>query len=103
MTAKKLFVFRRSSHDHATGDVIDILPAQRSGGNQVDIENGFYTIITVTDLTDKLAEELLTRVKRLRAPKADDPLYHALLPSGDGKAGCITVDEATLLNYVEVV
>lgn len=105
MPSTNLFVLRKSvpKINRVIGDVIDALPSDQDGGEYVNVEGSIWTIITVTDLSEDLKKDFLERRKRLCSPDFSDPMYNALLPKGDGKAGHITTDEATLLNYVEVI
>lgn len=105
MNSRKLFILRKDipNINKVIGDVIEILPSDRAGGSKVDVEGGIFTIVTVTDLSEELEAELKDGVKRLRNPSKDDPMFAALLPKGDGKAGHITVSEQTILAYTETV
>ena len=103
--SRNLFILRKNlpSINKVIGDVIDILPSDNKGGSSVDVEGGIWTIVTVTDLSEQLEEELLTSKKRLRNPSKDDPIFTALLPKGDGRAGHLTTTEEILMDYIEVV
>jgi len=83
------------------GDIISILPASQFVGNKVDKRDQSFSIIYVVDLPSDLEDELLSKVKKLIVPTTQDPMYSALI-SKDDKAGNITVDTATLLNYIEM-
>lgn len=79
------------------GDVCDIVDGKKSIGKAIDFAGGDFTQVRVTDLSEELEEELIIGIKRVRVPTEDDPLYNGLV------SGKITVTEAQLLNYVEVV
>lgn len=102
---KKLFILRKDIPHigKVIGDVIEILPAQQTGGSRVDVEGGIWTIVTVTDLSQNIEDALMAGFLRLRNPSKDDPMFQALLPKGDGKAGHLTTTEEILMEYIEVV
>lgn len=100
---RKLFVLRKPMRDQVIGDVIDVLPSDSTGGENVDTENSVYVVITVSDLSEPVEKAFKDQRIRLQAPKPDDPFYAKLLPKGDGKSGRVTVKEETLMHYVEVI
>lgn len=102
---RKLFILRQNIPHigKVIGDVIEILPANQTGGSRVDVEGGIWTIVTVTDLSQNIEDALMAGFLRLRNPSKNDPIFTALLPKGDGKAGHLTTTEEVLMDYIEVV
>ncbi len=84
------------------GDVIDITQSTEFVGSAVDKGDSIFVLVNVVDLPIELEEELLAGTKRLVVPAAEDPMSAAITPS-ENNAGKVTVDTATLLNYVEAV
>ena len=91
------FRVNKTQPNKVVGDVSDIVDGSKSIGKAIDYAGGNFTQVRVIDLSDVLEEELRSGVKRVRVPTQSDPLYDGLL------SGKITVTEAQLLNYVEVV
>lgn len=96
---KTIVFFRKSSIQppKAIGDISDIVDGTKSIGAPIDVTGGLYTQVRVTDLSEELEEELRIGAKKVRVPTTEDPMYNALL------SGKITITEAELLPYVEVV
>ena len=99
-TAKKLIILRQNKPNinKVIGDVISSLPHTQFEGVEVVKLGEHFVRVVVADLDETLEDELLNGLKRLRSPDIADPFYQELLTTG-----LITTNNATLLNYVEVV
>lgn len=98
--AKKLVILRKNKPNinKVIGDVIASLPHEQFEGVEVKKVGENFVRVTVADLDENLEEALLNGNLRLRSPDLSDPFYIELLTTG-----FITTDNATLLDYVEVV
>jgi|GEM_PF-6001590 len=81
------------------GDIVSIIPENQQLGKQVDKSNAAFSVIYVTDLPLELESELVNGTKVFRVPESDDPMISAL-QSKDDHIGHVTVNTATLLNYI---
>ncbi|GLX85044.1 hypothetical protein tloyanaT_12960 [Thalassotalea loyana] len=99
MTARKLIILRedKPTINKYIGEVIDSIPIEQFEGKEVVIVGKTFVRVCVTDLSEDLEAELLGGAKKLRTPDVQDPFYQELLSQG-----IVEVDEATLLNYVEI-
>ncbi len=93
---------KRSSNGYLeAGIVVSVQDPDLVLGVCTDKSDGFFFLVYVTDLELELEIELLERVKKLRVPSVGDPMCDALIPT-DNRAGRITTDTKTLLNYIEL-
>lgn len=97
---RKLIILRedKPATGKHLGDVIDSIPVEQFEGKEVVIVGKHFVRVHVSDLSDKLEDELKSGIKKLRSPDVNDPFYQELLTTN-----VVHTDELTLLNYVEVV
>lgn len=99
MPTRKLIILRedKPSLNKKIGDVIDVLPGDKFEGKEVAVVGKVFVRVVVSDLSKLLEGELMSGIKCLRSPDIQDPFYQELLTKG-----FISVNEETLLNYVEL-
>jgi len=99
--AVKLIVLRvdKPNINKTIGDVISAIPASQYEGKEVVKVGSAFVRVVVTDLAmdDTLVQELLDGIKKLLPPDSTSLFYQELLTNG-----IITVDMATLSNYIGV-
>lgn len=100
--AVKLIILRvdRPNIGKTVGDVISIIPHTQYEGKEVEAVGKTFVRVVVTDLTldDTLVQDLLNGTKKLLPPDPTSLFYQELLTNG-----IITVDTATINNYIGVV
>ncbi len=100
--AVKLIILRvdRPNIGKTVGDVISIIPHTQYEGKEVEAVGKTFVRAVVTDLTldDPLVQDLLNGTKKLLPPDPTSTFYQELLTNG-----IITVDTATINNYIGVV
>ena len=98
----KFFVLRAPNPNtgQVIGQVIDAIDGSDFGGSEAESIGKMYSRVVITDmnLDDDLVQELKSGLKRMTKPQTNDPFYTELFTNG-----IVTVDKATVLNYIEIV
>lgn len=100
--ARKIIILRKNIPEigKQIGDVSDVLDGSQFEGTEVAKVGQTFVRVLVTDMPadTQLEAELKRGIKRFKTPDINDPFYQELLTNG-----IVTVDLATLANYIEIV